>query len=1016
MRHFTTPLTSACSIVALLLLFLPPALGANPLPTSPLTYLYDRLDEIGNLLEENHVDSALSLATRTLNEADRQPEVPDTTLASVHVLVSSCLSHVGMFDSCEVHLTKAKSIREAVLDSGDVRIGEVHQKLGNLRISQKKFDESGPLLSRALSIYEAAYGPRHLKVASCYTSIAGRHLDMGEYADAESLFVRALNIMEDSLGTESLALADIHQRLGSLYYVTGRYDDGEQILKRAVGLFRQSGDSSDPELGNVLNSLAAIHAALGKHSEAEQGYLQALAVFEATYGPESHRLASPLNNLAVVYRKQGKYSEAERLFLRTLAIRERVYGKDHTIVANCAANLANLYLHWQKYDQAVVQFKRSIAILEENYGPDHLKTAYPVANLASLNRYQGEYAEAETQYLRALSIFEGLFGPEHSTVNSILGGLAVLHGSSGDYTKSLHVFQRRLDIKQELREYAFSLLSEKEKVKWVKQRPHIDNSFLSLALLYDSPEARSSALEMVLKGKALVIEALMAEREVAYCSEDPVLTAQLEELSRVTNLIAGIALAKAPTGSPTDDRDSLMALFSIKDSLEADLSRRCAKFRTEAEIREVNPAVVATHLPRDAVLWEYVLYRPYDFSLIGRDVDKIGDIRYLAFSLDHGGEIALMDIGSASVIDSLVRATRRMISQSGPDLFSSAAAYRELELTELTRELHGLLFAPLQAYLGDRKTILIAADGLLNLLPFEILPVSEDRYVIEDFHISYLSTGRDLCKFEDGQHVMSKCACVLADPDFALATFPGVSESPAGLLPDERPIAFRSSENCLDGPFSPLPHTRIEATRIVETASKSGELLVYEYYGDKALEESVKGLASAPRFLHLATHGYFCADADNASKVSGNPLLRSGLALAGANLLTSDTSDVLQDSDDGILTAFEVSCMNLVGTELVALSACESGMGELVQGEGVFGLRRALQHAGAESILMSLWSIPDRETAELMAGFYERWLGGQTKRVALRESALQILNQSRKRFGHGHPLLWGGFVLVGNPN
>ncbi len=173
------------------------------------------------------------------------------------------------------------------------------------------------------------------------------------------------------------------------------------------------------------------------------------------------------------------------------------------------------------------------------------------------------------------------------------------------------------------------------------------------------------------------------------------------------------------------------------------------------------------------------------------------------------------------------------------------------------------------------------------------------------------------------------------------------SGSPAGLLPDERPIAFRSGGNCLDAPFSPSPHTRIEEARIIETTRKSGELLVHEYYGDRVLEESVRNLASTLRVLHLATHGFLCEVADSASDVPENPLLRSGLVLAGANRLTRDESDVLQNSNDGILTAFEVSCLHLTGTELVALSACESGIGELVQGEGVFGLRRALQHAGA---------------------------------------------------------------------
>lgn len=182
----------------------------------------------------------------------------------------------------------------------------------------------------------------------------------------------------------------------------------------------------------------------------------------------------------------------------------------------------------------------------------------------------------------------------------------------------------------------------------------------------------------------------------------------------------------------------------------------------------------------------------------------------------------------------------------------------------------------------------------------------------------------------------------------------------------------------------------------------------------------LKNRTGPPEVLHLATHGYFCSKADvtDGENAFENPLLYSGLVLAGANRSILGENDRVLDPpmvEDGILTSLEISGLNLVGTELAVLSACQTGLGEIVSGEGVFGLRRAFQHAGAQSIVMSMWSVPDKQTRELMQNFYENWLSGETKAEALRNSALRIILERRKTKGSAHPLFWGGFVLVGNP-
>jgi CHAT domain-containing protein len=187
--------------------------------------------------------------------------------------------------------------------------------------------------------------------------------------------------------------------------------------------------------------------------------------------------------------------------------------------------------------------------------------------------------------------------------------------------------------------------------------------------------------------------------------------------------------------------------------------------------------------------------------------------------------------------------------------------------------------------------------------------------------------------------------------------------------------------------------------------------------GEDAKEDYLKTLSNPPDILHLATHGFFCelSTEDDAINL-GNTLLRSGLALAGANAVFENTGKASNGSNDGILTAYEVSAINLLGTDLVVLSACETGIGDIAPGEGVLGLRRAFRRAGAQSILMSLWKIPDKRTSALMHEFYQQWLSGKSKRDALRDSVLESLRRTRAKYDHSLPYLWSGFILAGNPN
>jgi CHAT domain-containing protein len=324
---------------------------------------------------------------------------------------------------------------------------------------------------------------------------------------------------------------------------------------------------------------------------------------------------------------------------------------------------------------------------------------------------------------------------------------------------------------------------------------------------------------------------------------------------------------------------------------------------------------------------------------------------------------------------------------------------------------------PLRSLLGDAAHLLISADGALNLLPFEALVDERGKYLVERYSTSYLTSGRDLLRMQVARASKTD-PVVIANPEFG--------ESDMVMARNERPPRLKAT-NVSPGRqsvtagrdlssvyFAPLDATAIEANAI-----KSLFTSATVWTGPEASESALKRV-DAPRILHIATHGFFLQDAGdtaldveadeipaetraiNASVKVKNPLLRSGLALAGANGKTAG-------GDDGILTALEASGLNLWGTKLVTLSACDTGIGEVKSGEGVYGLRRAVVLAGAETLVMSMWPVSDFVTRDLMTAYYQGLKLGQGRGEALRQVKLNMLKRPDRR----HPFYWASFIQSG---
>jgi CHAT domain-containing protein/tetratricopeptide (TPR) repeat protein len=686
-----------------------------------------------------------------------------------------------------------------------------------------------------------------------------------------------------------------------------------------------------------------------------------------------------------------------------------------------------------QYKQAIRLATRACDLAKRHLGEDHPDYARSLNNLAVLYRAMGNYAAAEPLYRQATEVYRTALGGDHPDYAGSLNNLAGLYAASSRENEALTLMQQATDIDDRVIGQIFSIGSERQRTAYIDKVKGNFAAFLSLVSQYlSSPTvAVRAALDLVLRRKAIEAEALAAQRDAVLGGKYPALESKLRELSTLRMQIAQKTLA-GPGPEGLSIHQQLLAEWNVqKERLEAELARQIPEMNLEQKLRAADRQAVALALPEGTALVEFVRFDIFDFKAVpARGESHWKPARYLTFVLPAGepDNVQMIDLGEAEPIDKMIAIFRTAIT-------GEAESRGKRDLGALLREpigepsnsdgtmLRAALFdKPLPA-IGSRKRLLLALDGDLTRLPFEVLPTDDGRRLIDDYHISYLGAGRDVLRFGAALSGQPTEPLIAADPDFDLS-----GRYQVQLENDMVGAAMRGRvSRDLDHShlhFDRLPGTRVEGEWI---ASK---LNVQPWLADQALEARLKACRS-PRIVHLATHGFFLQDQPRDpnkerrdlgvlawqaeggwGRLSGpgleNPLLRSGLALAGANTWLRK-GELPAEAEDGILTAEDVSGLDLLATELVVLSACETGLGEVHAGEGVFGLRRALVLAGAKTLVMSLWKVPDAQTRELMEDFYRRILAGQPRTEALGEAQLEM----KKKYPD--PLYWGAFICQGDP-
>jgi tetratricopeptide (TPR) repeat protein len=823
-----------------------------------------------------------------------------------------------------------------------------------------RLKEAEPLYQEVLQERRNVLGPRHSDTLSSLSRLAVLYQALGRTPEAEPLFREALQVSRETLGPRHQQTLTGLLGLGLFFQSQGRYGEAEPLYRDALQASRDAFGPRNLSTLLSLSRLAELYVDEGRYGEAEQLYWEALQASRDTYGPRHLSTVLSLRTLAYIYQDQRRYGEAEPLFLEALQASSETLGPRHLATLVDLHNLALLYKDQRRYGEAEPLFLEALQATRELQGPRHPNTLNSIKALADLYQAQGRYAEADQLYLEALPESLEVLGPHHPQTLKIQLSSAFLlvnQGRRAEAVKRLQQMEPHLLgwIGQEL----YSTETDAVRRQLISSQAPFQDAVLNLAIAENSDEARRVAGNVMLRFKLLQSEEESYLARITRRSQDPQIRTLAGEVSKLRARL--VTAAQAEPGA----FDKALQALEAKQLVLGAVSR---DYKDHLRVQAANLEDVRAAVPARAVLIEFRQFRPVDFR-----TGTPGEPRFAAMLLAGSDDPVVADLGPIS------------------DMHEPTTALTDEAAATLYRQ----LFAPFEQRLASASTVYVAPDGILNLVPFARLKLADGRYWAERQEVRLLQSGRDLLRGDPDKRARGLVA--LGGIDFGTtAETKNTSSVPYTAL--NSGAVTRAAGTFRDG-FARLAASGEEAMEVKEWYQRLRRDEPAEVWsGTDASKVRLMAMNSPPRVLHLATHGFYLANETR------DPMLQSGIALAGAN------RGLAAQSADGILFALEAQGLNLEGSELVVLSACDTAQGSLDYSEGVYGMVRALRTAGARNVLVTLWPLNDGDARDFMIAFYKNWLNQvrSDPAKALRDTQLSYLKQDKLR----DPRVWAPYILV----
>ena len=848
--------------------------------------------------------------------------------------------------------------------------------------------------------------------------MAESYYNLKNQAKAESYYTAALSTIEQVSGKESPAYLKALTGNAKLYYRTQRFAQAEALYLKAVPLFDKLNQKKTTRYSETLTAIGNIYLQRGEYSKAEPYYTEAATVIKAVKGTDNIEYVSTLNNLAVIYSILTDYDKAEKTYAELLKAKAAVSGKQSADYATSLANRGTLYFNLNQNKAAETDLEEALKIYEKNPGKESPAYATTLNNLGVVYKSNEEFGKSKQAFTEALAIREKNPGKESSAYATTLHNMGVLYDDAGEFDRAIPFLKEAKDIREKIfgknhPDYVASLdeiglntlylekypeakpyflesvstnlnfisqnfpgMSEKEKSGFVNNYGKYFDHFYAYgayAAGYRGFEVKtvtplndndlySEWYNTRLATKGLILNSVQKTRTRILGSGDAALIEKFNKWEKLKNQIAqSTSLTIAERSQKNIDLAKLKA--------EADQEEKELSTLSEAFKKVYDPAPVS---------WKDVKAK------LKKDEAAIEIIR-IVFPNDT--------IYSALIVTSDAVAPQPVLITNGKNLEKKYFKYyqnciRFKIIDEVTYDAYWKPIATKLKSLGKFTRVYLSLDGIYNQInPATLFNPESNKYLGEETELYLLSTTKELSNAPFAS-LNKKKALLIGDPDFRL------DNSTELQIKTEDEEVTRSYKGTY---FSDLPGTEKEIRSINTTLTAFG-WKTQIFNRQEAVEEKIK-MIKYPSLVHIATHGFFMSS--NNKDVTA-PMLSSGVAFAGVN-----AKPELKKEDDGVLTAYEAMNLQLDSTDLVVLSACETGLGEVKTGEGVYGIQRGLRVAGAKTIVMSLWKVDDAATQELMSTFYKEWIATGSKHLAFSKA------QAAMKKKYVYPYYWGAFVMVG---
>lgn len=947
-----------------------------------------------------------------------------------------CLKQLKIYDQAEELYLQAQELHESRGEENTTsantlnNLAEIYSEQGKYIAAEKLFEDSR-------RIYKKEIGPESLEYINVNSNYGQTLQNLGRFDQALSILkeVQNKNLLIYGTGHVKYATSTVH--LASIYQDLYQYEKAKLLYKEALEILEKNNEILHPSYFVSLGNMALIYKSEGKDSQAEKLLLTSLGLKERATGKKNQDYVSSLTSIASHYQDIKNYVEAEILYLEAIDISTNVLGRNHEAFAAALLNLSTLYLEVGRISQAEVLGLEALEIHKMLFQKNHPAVLSSLNNLAAIYKSKKEYAEAEKIFLNIKDVFEeenNTNNPHYVTVlynlagiNFDLGNISrakefyhkVLTLQRDDSTPSLYrnialleeesdnpdeasIFYNSFLSKRNILIYEYlSFLNEKELTQNLsvsRYQEYFPLSFLHrFSTEYDSLRIGVYENELLVKNLSLRNNRRI-ENRIRQKGDSILISKYLKyKESRIyLTALTNLSLDNQP--------ENFYELLGQVQALEKELVRESSNFSQLKSSFSSNFKTVQENLKPDEVAIELVAFNYYDKKWTD-------SIQYSALVIEKGSKAPkYIPLFEEKQLEKILANT------------SESKKKDQIQNWYIEKDLSQLFIKPLLQQWEGIKTIFLSPAGLGHQINFSALQINDSVMLGEAYNLHVISSSAEVINYK--MSTLNKKTEILLYGDIDYDNRKEGNNSKSGNFQEEflRELATRSGATY----WGYLPGTKQEVEQIHFTA-KSNQFESTIMNGEKATEESVKQLdgKTNPYILHLATHGFFFSNPEKALpenkesltlennfrnisvpvyKTSEDPMMRSGLLFAGANHHWGKQPENFHE-EDGILTAREIVNLDLSACELIVLSACDTGLGEIKGSDGVYGLQRAFKMAGVKNIIMSLWKVPDEQTAELFDIFYKEALDGK----AIQESFKLAQSKMSEKYS---PFYWAGFVLL----